>query len=115
MAGYDYRKAIHQSIPGIKVLDDQPLLIEKVGGKPVLRDMPESAKTAKVPDHLKAEWQLINDGLKAVDNEQENNGDCIILFNNRFSHFYFLFFISHYFNSHLFIPFNSFPTWLWNE
>ncbi|KAK3746690.1 hypothetical protein QZH41_006738 [Actinostola sp. cb2023] len=72
MADYEYRKAIHQAVPGLKVLDDEPFLVEKVGGKPVLRDMPDSAKNAKVPDHLKAEWQLINDGLKAVENEQDN-------------------------------------------
>lgn len=36
--------------------------------------MPESAKTTKVPEHLKEEWKIINKGLKSADNDQENNG-----------------------------------------
>lgn len=72
MAEYEYRRAIHKAVPGIKVLDDEPLLIEKVGGKPVLRDMPDTAKNNKVPTHLKDEWKLITDGLKSTsDQEQE--------------------------------------------
>ncbi|XP_031575188.1 leucine-rich repeat-containing protein 56-like [Actinia tenebrosa] len=51
MAGYEYRKSIHQAVPRLKILDDEPFLVEKVGGKDVLRDMPESAKSARVPNH----------------------------------------------------------------
>ncbi|XP_031573578.1 leucine-rich repeat-containing protein 56-like [Actinia tenebrosa] len=71
MAGYEYRKSIHQAVPRLKILDDEPFLVEKVGGKDVLRDMPESAKSARVPNHLKEEWQLISNALKTVENEQE--------------------------------------------
>jgi len=86
MAEYDYRRAIHKAVPGLKVLDDEPLLIEKIGGKPVLRDMPDSAKNNRVPNHLKDEWKLITDGLKST-SDQENEG-MYNLCQNRLARFY---------------------------
>ena len=45
--------------------------MEKIGGKAVLRKMPETLKNNRVPEHLKTDWQLISDGLKADVQEQE--------------------------------------------
>ena len=70
---YDYRSAIHKAVPNVRILDDEPLLVEKVGGKDVLRQMPETHKTNKVPQHLKMDLQLISDGLK-VDLQPEEAG-----------------------------------------
>ncbi|EDO49180.1 predicted protein [Nematostella vectensis] len=66
-ASYDYRKAVHQAVPSLRFLDDEPFLVEKVDGKPVLRDMPDSAKGVRIPDHLITDWHIINEGIKAVD------------------------------------------------
>ncbi|XP_032222636.1 leucine-rich repeat-containing protein 56 isoform X2 [Nematostella vectensis] len=67
LASYDYRKAVHQAVPSLRFLDDEPFLVEKVDGKPVLRDMPDSAKGVRIPDHLITDWHIINEGIKAVD------------------------------------------------
>ncbi|KAJ7360064.1 Leucine-rich repeat-containing protein 56 [Desmophyllum pertusum] len=74
---YDYRSAIHKAVPNVKILDDEPYLVEKVDGKPVLRQPPASHRANKVPKHLKADWQLVSEGIKAVsiDEEEESSFD----------------------------------------
>lgn len=54
--------------------------MEKVDGKPVLRQPPASHSATKVPEHLKEDWQLVNEGIKAIDVEEEegNPGMFII-------------------------------------
>ena len=66
MKSYDYRAAIHKAVPNVKILDDEPFLVEKVGGQSVLREPPASYRNNKVPDHLKADWQLVSEGIKTI-------------------------------------------------
>ncbi|KAL9956013.1 hypothetical protein ACROYT_G037430 [Oculina patagonica] len=77
MRSYDYRSAIHKAVPNVKVLDDEPFLVEKVNGKPVLRQPPASHRPNKVPEHLKADWQLVSEGIKAIniDEQEESSFD----------------------------------------
>lgn len=71
---YDYRVAIHKAVPNVKILDDEPFLVEKVGGQSVLREPPASHRVNKVPDHLKTDWQLVSEGIKAINiDEQEES------------------------------------------
>lgn len=76
---YDYRSAIHKAVPNVKILDDEPFLVEKVDGKPVLRQPPASHRATKVPEHLKEDWQLVSEGIKAIDveEEEENPADLV--------------------------------------
>lgn len=73
LQSYDYRSAIHKAVPNVKTLDDEPFLVEKVDGKPVLRQPPASHRATKVPEHLKEDWELVNEGIKAVDVEEEED------------------------------------------
>lgn len=70
---YDYRAAIHKAVPNVKILDDEPFLVEKVGGQSVLREPPASHRVNKVPDHLKADWQLVSEGIKAISLEEQED------------------------------------------
>ena len=74
---YEYRSAIHKAVPNVKILDDEPFLVEKVGGKPVLREPPPSHRPHKVPEHLKADWQLVNEGIKAIDIDEPEESSCM--------------------------------------
>lgn len=76
---YDYRSAIHKVVPNVKILDDEPFLVEKVDGKPVLRQPPASHRPNKVPEHLKTDWQLVSEGIKAIsiDEEEESSFDMV--------------------------------------
>ena len=76
---YEYRSAIHKVVPNVKILDDEPFLVEKVDGKPVLRQPPESHRPNKVPEHLKADWQLVSEGIKAVSIDEEEESSCMSL------------------------------------
>ena len=76
---YDYRSAIHKVVPNVKILDDEPFLVEKVDGKPVLRQPPASHRPNKVPEHLKADWQLVSEGIKAVNIDEEEESSCMPL------------------------------------
>ena len=75
---YDYRSAIHKAVPNVKILDDEPYLVEKVDGKPVLRQPPASHRANKVPKHLKADWQLVSEGIKAVSIDEEEESSCML-------------------------------------
>lgn len=79
LQSYDYRSAIHKAVPNVKTLDDEPFLVEKVDGKPVLRQPPASHRATKVPEHLKGDWQLVNEGIKAVDVEEEEDNPCMFI------------------------------------
>ena len=79
LQSYDYRSAIHKAVPNVKTLDDEPFLVEKVDGKPVLRQPPASHRAPKVPEHLKEDWQLVNEGIKAVDVEEEEDNPCMFI------------------------------------
>ena len=79
LQSYDYRSAIHKAVPNVKTLDDEPFLVEKVDGKPVLRQPPASHRATKVPEHLKEDWQLVNEGIKAVDVEEEEDNPCMFI------------------------------------
>jgi len=72
---YDYRAAIHKAVPNVKILDDEPFLIEKVGGQSMLREPPPSHRVNKVPEHLKADWQLVSEGIKAINLEEQEEVD----------------------------------------
>ena len=76
---YDYRSAIHKVVPNVKILDDEPFLVEKVDGKPVLRQPPASHRPNKVPEHLKADWQLVSEGIKAISIDEEEESSCMSL------------------------------------
>ena len=45
--------------------------MEKVGGQSVLREPPASHRVNKVPAHLKADWQLVSEGIKAINIEEQ--------------------------------------------
>ena len=75
---YDYRSAIHKAVPNVKILDDEPFLVEKVDGKPVLRQPPASHRPSKVPEHLKADWQLVNEGIRAINIDEEEESSCML-------------------------------------
>lgn len=79
LQSYDYRSAIHKAVPNVKTLDDEPFLVEKVDGKPVLRQPPASHRATKVPEHLKEDWQLVNEGIKTVDVEEEEDNPCMFI------------------------------------
>ena len=70
---YEYRVAIHKAVPNVKILDDEPFLVEKVGGESVLREPPASLRVSKVPEHLKADWRLINEGIKSILLEEDED------------------------------------------
>ena len=70
---YDYRAAIHKAVPNLKFLDEEPILVETVGGKPVLRHPPESHRSNTVPPHLREDSQLVSEGIKAIDLEEEQD------------------------------------------
>ena len=76
---YDYRAAIHKAVPNVKILDDEPFLIEKVGGQSMLREPPPSHRVNKVPEHLKADWQLVSEGIKAINLEEQEEGECYVV------------------------------------
>lgn len=79
ITSYDYRNVIHKAVPNVKILDDEPFLIEKVDGKPVLRQPPASHRPSKVPEHLKADWQLVSEGIKAVNIDEQEESSCMLL------------------------------------
>ncbi|XP_067043265.1 leucine-rich repeat-containing protein 56-like [Acropora muricata] len=74
---YEYRVAIHKAVPNVKILDDEPFLVEKVGGESVLREPPASLRVSKVPEHLKADWQLINEGIKSILIEEDEDAGAV--------------------------------------
>lgn len=51
--------------------------MEKVGGQSVLREPPASHRVNKVPDHLKADWQLVSEGIKAISLEEQEDDSCM--------------------------------------
>ena len=92
---YDYRVAIHKAVPNVKILDDEPFLVEKVGGESVLREPPASLRVSKVPEHLKADWQLINEGIKSIlIEEDEDAGAGLWICRGLILFFFFPFFIT---------------------
>jgi len=54
-------------------------LVEKVDGKPMLRQPPASHRANKVPEHLKADWQLVSEGIKAINIDEEEESSCMSL------------------------------------
>ena len=91
---YEYRVAIHKAVPNVKILDDEPFLVEKVGGESVLREPPSSLRVSKVPEHLKADWQLINEGIKSIlIEEDEDAGAGLWICRGLILFFFFPFFI----------------------
>ncbi|XP_074638081.1 leucine-rich repeat-containing protein 56-like [Acropora palmata] len=74
---YEYRVAIHKAVPNVKILDDEPFLVEKVGGESVLREPPASLRVSKVPEHLKADWRLINEGIKSILLEEDEDAGAV--------------------------------------
>ncbi|XP_073246688.1 leucine-rich repeat-containing protein 56-like [Porites lutea] len=76
---YHYRAAIHKAVPNVRILDDEAFLVEKVGGQLVIRDPPESHRAKKVPDHLRTDWQLVSEGIKAINiDEQEDSAFDVV-------------------------------------
>lgn len=76
---YHYRAAIHKAVPNVRILDDEAFLVEKVGGQLVIRDPPESHRAKKVPDHLRTDWQLVSEGIKAIniDEQEDSASRCL--------------------------------------
>ena len=72
---YEYRAAIHRAVSNVKILDDEPFLVEKVGGQSMLREPPASHRVNKVPKHLKTDFQLVSEGIKAIIFEEHENDD----------------------------------------
>ncbi|XP_068673337.1 leucine-rich repeat-containing protein 56-like [Montipora foliosa] len=72
---YEYRAAIHRAVSNVKILDDEPFLVEKVGGQSMLREPPASHRVNKVPKHLKTDFQLVSEGIKAIILEEHENDD----------------------------------------
>ena len=54
--------------------------MEKVGGQLVIRDPPESHRAKKVPDHLRTDWQLVSEGIKAINVDEQEDSACRCLF-----------------------------------
>ena len=77
---YHYRAAIHKAVPNVRILDDEAFLVEKVGGQLVIRDPPESHRAKKVPDHLRTDWQLVSEGIKAINVDEQEDSACRCLF-----------------------------------
>ena len=77
---YHYRAAIHKAVPNVRILDDEAFLVEKVGGQLVIRDPPESHRAKKVPDHLRTDWQLVSEGIKAINIDEQEDSACRCLF-----------------------------------
>lgn len=89
---YEYRVAIHKAVPNVKILDDEPFLVEKVGGESVLREPPASLRVSKVPEHLKADWQLINEGIKSILIEEDEDAGAGLWICRGLIFFFFFFF-----------------------
>jgi len=83
---YHYRAAIHKAVPNVRILDDEAFLVEKVGGQLVIRDPPESHRAKKVPDHLRTDWQLVSEGIKAIDIDEQEDSSCRCLFGQYLYH-----------------------------
>ena len=83
---YHYRAAIHKAVPNVRILDDEAFLVEKVGGQLVIRDPPESHRAKKVPDHLRTDWQLVSEGIKAINVDEQEDSACRCLFGQYLYH-----------------------------
>ena len=45
----------------------------------MLRQPPASHRANKVPEHLKADWQLVSEGIKAINIDEEEESSCMSL------------------------------------